>query len=111
MRIVYTNLKEDDAGVKRSVRQFRVEFDGTGGRPVVDVLPLAVPALAAPDARRDAERPRKAQAPETADASYRQQMTTPPEGMYGLRSIFIKKFVDTQTGVRAGREGSLSITV
>ena len=34
MRIVYTNLRENDAGVKRSVRQLRVEFNGRDGQYV-----------------------------------------------------------------------------
>ena len=110
MRIVYTNLKEDDAGVKRSLRQFRVEFNGTGGRPAIDV-PSERVALAAPDAGKDAERLRKAQTPETADASYRRQTARPADGMDGFRSIFIKKFVDVQTALRAGKKGTVSITV
>jgi hypothetical protein len=110
MRIIYTNLKENDAGVKRSIRQFRVEFDGTGERPAADAL-SAIPALALPDERTDVERLRSARTPEAADALYRQQMTAPAEGMGGFRSIFIKKFVDAQTVARAGKKGNVSITV
>ena len=110
MRIVYTNLKENDAGVERSARQFLVEFNGTGARPVADA-PSAAPALALPDERGDAERLQRPRTPETADAVYRQQITPPVEGMGGFRSIFIKKFVDTQTVVRAGKKGNVSITV
>jgi hypothetical protein len=110
MRIIYTNLKENDAGVKRSITQFRVEFDGTGGRPAADA-PSATPALALPDERSDAERLQSTRTPEAADALYQQQITPPDEGMGGFRSIFIKKFVDTQTVVRAGKTGRVSITV
>ena len=110
MKIVYTNLTENDAGVKRSVRQFRVEFDGTGGRSAADA-PSAMPALAALDERHNLERLQSGRTPEARDALYRQQISTPAEGMGGLRSIFIKKFLDTQTVVRAGKKGSISITV
>ncbi len=30
MKIIYTNLQENDAGIIRSVRQLRVDFDGSG---------------------------------------------------------------------------------
>ncbi len=34
MKIIYTNLQENDAGVLRSVRQLRVDFDGNDSRQV-----------------------------------------------------------------------------
>jgi hypothetical protein len=111
MRIVYTNLKEDDAGVKRSVRQFQVDFNGTSARSAVGA-PSATPAVAAPDERSHAQMAESAQTPEVAYALDRQEMTPPAEeGIGRFRSIFIKKFVDAQTAVRAGKKGNVSITV
>lgn len=122
MRIVYTNLEENDAGVKRSVKQLRVEFNGTRPRPAPEAL-LPVPAAAAPDEGSEAERLQRAQTRETAHAPeavlaalHRQRMTppqvpSPVAGMGGFRSIFIKKFVDTQRAVLAGNKGKVSITI
>jgi hypothetical protein len=110
MRIVYTNLKENDAGVKRSVRQLEVDFNGTSARPALGA-PSATPTVAAPDERSDTDRLQRAQTPDAADILCRQEMSSPDEGIGALRRIFIKKFVDTQTAVRAGKKGIVSITV
>ncbi len=109
MRIVYTNLKENDAGVKRSVKQFQVDFNGTSTRSAPGTS-LATLTAAASDERNDAESGQSVQTPEVAHALRRQRVAPPVEGMGGFRSIFIKKFVDTQTAM-AGKKGNVSITV
>jgi hypothetical protein len=112
VRIVYTNLKENDAGVERSVRQFRVEFNGTGALSPAEAS-SAKPVAPEPSERSEADRRRGAQSPEAANAFPRQQITPPPAGMASLRSIFIKKFINAQTAtaVVARKKENLSITV
>ncbi len=110
MRIVYTNLKEDDAGVKRSVRQFQVDFNGTGARSAL-VMPLATPIVAVPDEKLDADRLLRAATPDAEDVVYRHEVTPPAENSGGFRRILIKKFVDTQRTLLSGRKGGLSITI
>ncbi len=109
MRIVYTNLKENDAGVKRSVRQFQVDFNGTSARPATGAI--SAKQTTAPDERDDAQTFREPETVEAGNVARRQQINPPVEGMVGLRRIFIKKFVDTQRAVLAGQEGNVSITV
>jgi hypothetical protein len=110
MRIVYTNLKEDDAGVKRSARQLLVEFNGTSTRSAAAAL-AATPIAVAPDERSDADRLQRRQTPEAAHALCGQRTAPRVEGMRAFRSVLIKKFVDTQTAVQAGKKGNVSITV
>jgi hypothetical protein len=95
VRIVYTNLKENDAGVKRSVRQFRVEFNGTGA-PSPAGERTAKPVVLDPGERSEADGRQQAQSREAANGWAWAQTTTPPGSTAGLRRIFINKFVDAQ---------------
>jgi hypothetical protein len=109
MRIIYTNLKEDDAGVRRSVRQFRVEFSGAEKVPIPDQAPTRVeePAPSRKGTARTTARP-----PEAPDAPYRAEPAPLAEGVSVLRNIFIKKFVDTQTSAACEPDKKgISITI
>lgn len=109
MRIIYTNLKEDDAGVRRSVRQLRVEFAGAEKGCIPEAAPIRPdePAPGRDGTARNTTRP-----PGAADPSYRAEPTPLVEGVSALRTIFIKKFIDTQTSTACGPDGKgISVTV
>jgi len=109
MRIIYTNLKEDDAGVRRSVRQLRVEFAGAEKGSMPEQAP-ARPVE--PDPGMSAAAGTTARPHEAADAPYRAEPAPLAEGVVALRTFFIKKFVDTQTSTACGPDKlGISITI
>jgi hypothetical protein len=112
VRIVYTNLKENDAGVKRSVRQFRVEFNGTGALSPTGER-TAKPVVLDPGERSEADGRQEAQSREAANGCAWPQTTLPPGSAAGLRRIFINKFVDAMRAANlpAGKKAKISIIV
>jgi hypothetical protein len=101
MQIVYTNLKENDAGLKRSVRQLRVDFNRVEA-PAAPKSPPARVAACNPVEARPQSWPDQA-APYCA-------VPAVAEGMTALRKMLIRKFIDTERFCESGGP-SLSITV
>ncbi|MGD0231477.1 MAG: hypothetical protein ABSC19_14150 [Syntrophorhabdales bacterium] len=110
MRIVYTNLKENDAGVKRSVRQLRVEFNTRDGRSVSQ-QPSVEACRPATDQRNEEYGVPGPETPETTVPSCIQQNAPVAEGMGAFRNMFIKRFTDSQVAAPAGNKGNFCITV
>ena len=108
MRIIYTNLQENDAGVTRRVRQLRVEFSSPSALSRGQGF-----ALETDDAARAERGAKEATWSQTAPDAPPPPAGPPPvpvaEGMAALRTPCIKKFIDCRTISEKGER--LSITV
>jgi hypothetical protein len=121
VKIVYTNLSEDDYGVKRNVKQLHLDFDRTNDKKDVSEERRL---------RKDARRGRLALVPSTLDNSYeegreRAGLKKKEEFLYktvesvrspGPRTVagyYISKFVKSQSlGRQNTQKGTLiNITV
>ncbi len=102
MRIVYTNLKENDAGRQRSVRQLQVDTGGSRSVPqktARETLTLV---------RRVDVPPERVTAPaEEAEAAARPVLL---EGVAALRAALIKRFVDVKA-FGAAKSAGFCVTV
>jgi hypothetical protein len=105
MRIVYTNLKENDAGVKRSVRQLQVDLGG-GAAPAAQRAQVQEAAAVARLA--DNMRPALIQASLAKTPSFERPATL--EGIAALRAAFIRRFTDVE-GYGASDSTGFCITV
>ncbi len=110
MRIVYTNLKENDAGLKRSVRQLQVDLGRGGAAPAsqrAQVQEAAVVERPA-DSRADNMRPARIQASPAKTSCLERPAAL--EGVAALRAAFIRRFTDVE-GYGASDSAGFSITV
>jgi hypothetical protein len=103
MRIVYTNLKERDAGVTKSVRQLRVEFGGSGDVPAASRPVAGTGRIAAGEGPHDAKR--------AAGRADRPESEPVVEGASALRSMFIRKFSETRMMPCSGTGEGFSVVV
>jgi len=105
MRIVYTNLKENDAGVKRSVRQLQVDL----GRGTAPAAQRTQAQEAAATARcMDNIRRTVVQASIAKVSSIEKPVAL--EGIAAVRAAFIRRFTDVE-GYGASDSAGFVITV
>lgn len=119
MKIIYTNLQENDSGITRSVRQVRVEMFNRAGRnqacladdeDIDQYLSSQANSSSGKDSRpklsliagnratkaaADSGKPGPGTTPEESK-QIQQQLVSVPKGLSTLRSLFIRKFVETQ---------------